>query len=92
MGELHVDVDGLRSGAASSGALAAGLTAGADAGTPGATHASVAGVAAMDAAIAATATLYSDRITGQADALTSGATGYQETDEGGGRAVTAVSV
>ncbi|MDH6245521.1 type VII secretion target [Mycobacterium sp. OTB74] len=90
--ELHVDVDGLRRGAAGSGALAAGLTAGTDAAAPGTTHASAAGVAAMDAAITGTATRHSNRIGGQADTLGSGATAFQETDDGGGQAITTVSV
>lgn len=90
--ELRVDVDGLRRGASSSGALAAGLTTSTVVGTRGTTHASAAGVAAMDAAITATAIRQSNRITGQVDALTSGATGYQETDTGGGHAITTVSV
>lgn len=92
MGKLHVDVDGLRSGAASSGALAAGLTAGGDVGSPGTIHASAAGVAAMDAAITAVQTRHSGRITDQANALASGASSYQETDSSNGEDITTVSV
>ncbi|MCX8557214.1 type VII secretion target [Mycolicibacterium mucogenicum] len=91
-GQLRVDVDGLRSAAASSSAVAAGLITGADTADVSRPHPSTAGVAAMDAAVTATANSYSGRITGQSDALTSGAQGYEEADTNGGQAITTVSM
>lgn len=92
-GELRVDVDGLRSAGANSGALAAGLSGGgADAGTTGTTHPSAAGIAAMDAAITSVLGRQSTRLTGQADALTTSSANYEATDTGGGQAITTVSI
>ncbi|MFL0289315.1 hypothetical protein ACJH6H_29270 [Mycobacterium sp. SMC-21] len=92
MADLHVDVGGLRAAGASSGALAADLTDGADAGTASTTHASAAGVAAMDAAITSVQSRHSNRLTDQADALTASSAHYESTDNGGGQAITSVSV
>lgn len=92
MADLRVDVEGLRSAAGSSSALAAGLTAGADAGTACTTHASAAGVAAMDAAITSVQSRQSNRLTGQADAMTTSSASYEATDSAGGHAITTVSV
>lgn len=90
MGDLRVDVGGLRAAAASSGDIAAGIGGG-DAGSTS-PHPSGAGVTAVDAAISKTQLRQATRISGQADNLTAGSARYDSTDGDGGQAITAVSV
>ncbi|MFV8275581.1 type VII secretion target [Mycobacteroides abscessus] len=80
--ELRVDAAGLRSAANSSDSIAAGLS-GVGAGNPTATHASAAGVAAMNAALTSTQNRQSARITGQAGNLTTSSALYDATDTEG---------
>lgn len=94
MGELRVDVGGLRTAAGNSGALAEVLTAGADAaaGGPSTAHPSAAGVAAVNAALAAMTTRHASRIGGQADTVHVASGVYERTDSDGGDGITTVSV
>lgn len=89
-GELRVDVDGLRSAAGSSGALAEGLAAGAVAGAGSAstTHPSAAGVAAMNAALAAMTARHATRIGGQSSLMHVASGVYERTDTAGGEGIT----
>lgn len=80
--ELHVDAAGLLSAANSSDSIAAGLS-GVDAGNPSATHASAAGVAAMNAALTSVKSRQSARMTGQASDLTASSARYDATDTDG---------
>lgn len=93
-GELRVDVDGLRSAAGSSGALAEGLAAGADAGpdSPSTSHPSVAGVAAVNAALKAMTTRHATRIGGQSGLMHVASGVFERTDTAGGEGITTVSV
>lgn len=84
--DLNVDAGGLRTAAGNSEDTAAGLTTGQfDAATS--TQPSGAGVAAMNAALAAVRTRHSARITGQAGDLATGSAHYDNTDGDGGDAI-----
>jgi len=89
--ELDVDTAGLRTAAANSEATGAALT---DAGFSGATSSqpSGAGVSAVNSALTSVRMRQSQRITGQADHLSTGGARYDTTDEGGAGAITVVSV
>jgi hypothetical protein len=89
--ELHVDAGGLRTASASSDTIAAGLTGGSfDAASS--SRPSSAGIAAVNAALAAVRVRHATRITGQAGALSTGSARYDTTDGDGADAVTTVSV
>ncbi|MGV0740706.1 hypothetical protein ABQF35_30595 [Mycobacterium syngnathidarum] len=83
--ELQVDTAGLRTAAADSETATTALTG--DGGTS-----TNAGIAAMDAALASLRRRQSQRITGQAGALSTGSARYDTTDGDGAGAITTVSV
>lgn len=89
--ELHVDAAGLRTASASSDTIAGGLTGvsfdGASSSQP-----SGAGIAAVNAALAAVRGRHANRITGQASALSTSGARYDTTDGDGADVVTTVSV
>lgn len=85
--ELEVDASGLRVAAASS-ELAATALSGVGAGGPSSSHPSAAGVAAVNAALAATQGRQSTRITGQAEDLSVSSARYDSTDSDGRDAIT----
>lgn len=89
--ELQVDAAGLRAASASSDVTAAELAAGTVEGGPGA-NPSQAGVAAILAAAQSARTRQSNRISGQAGALSVGGTRYGTTDDDGASAIITVSV
>lgn len=84
--ELEVDVSGLRVAAGSS-ELAATALSGAGTGGPSSSHPSVAGVAAVNAALAAVQDRQSARMTGQAGDLAVSGARYDTTDSDGGDAI-----
>lgn len=84
--ELNVNADGLRTAAADSETATAALTGGGDG------LSTNAGIAAMDAALASLRRRQSQRITGQAGALSAGSARYDTTDGDGAGAITTVSV
>ncbi|WP_019971504.1 hypothetical protein [Mycobacterium sp. 141] len=90
--ELHVDAAGLRLAAANStsAASAAFTNGGFDAATG--SKPSSAGIAAVNAALVSLQTRQTQRITGQAEALTTGSSQYDGTDGDGARVVSTVSV
>lgn len=89
--ELHVDAAGLRVASVHSGTIAGTLTGGsfstASSGQP-----SSAGIAAVNAALAAVRGRHANRITGQAGDLSTSGARYDTTDGDGADAVTTVSV
>lgn len=89
--ELEVDADGLRTAATSSATVAAGLTGGSF-DTTSSSQPSSAGIAAVNAALAAVRGRHANRITGQAGDLTTSGARYDSTDGDGAGAITAVSV
>jgi hypothetical protein len=91
VGDLRVDVGGLRAAAAGSGDIAAGIVGDGDGGSTS-PHPSGAGVTAVDAAISTTQQRQATRISGQAADLTAGSARYDNTDCDGGQAITTVSV
>lgn len=88
---LEVDTGGLRVAAADSDGIAAGLTGGTlDAAASA--QPSGAGVASMNAALAAVKSRQSTRMSGQAEDLSVSSARYDTTDTDGGDAITTVSV
>ena len=90
-GELNVDVGSLHTGAASSDNAAASL-AGTALSNSTNTQPSAAGVAAVNAALAALRGRQSIRITDQAGDMSSGAAAYGRADADGSDAINAVQV
>ncbi|OBG82139.1 hypothetical protein A5699_07080 [Mycobacterium sp. E802] len=89
--ELHVDAAGLRTASASSDNVAAGLGSGSFE-VAASSRPSGAGVAAVNAALTAMRNRQSERMAGQADALSVSSTRYDITDSDGHDAITTVSV
>lgn len=79
--ELNVSTDGLRIAAADSETATAALAG------DGGTSTNV-GIAAMDAALASLRRRQTDRISGQAAAMSTGSARYDTTDGAGGDAIT----
>jgi hypothetical protein len=88
--ELHVDVGGLRTAGTSSDTVAAGLGGSFD--TASSSQPSSAGIAAVNAALAAVRGRHTNRIAGQAGDLTTSSARYDTTDGDGADSVTTVSV
>jgi hypothetical protein len=91
VGDLRVDVAGLRAAATASSELATDVAVG-DAGGSTTPHPSGGGVTAVDTAITATRRRQSTRISSQADGLSTGAGRYEHTDDDGAAGITTVSV
>lgn len=89
--ELHVDAAGLRSASASSENVAAGL-AGFPLAASASSQPSGVGVAAVNAALTAVKNRQSERLTGQAAALSVSSAQYDTTDADGHDVITTVSV
>lgn len=89
--ELHVDAVGLRSASASSDNVAAGL-AGLSFAATTSSQPSCVGVAAVNAALTSVKNRQSERLTGQAHALSVSSARYDATDTDGHGAITAVTV
>ncbi|MGV9797131.1 hypothetical protein ACWDTP_03600 [Mycobacterium sp. NPDC003449] len=84
--KLNVTTSGLRAGAGESESLAARLTAGPIAGGAG-SHASLAGLNALDSAIRSVRDRQSRRMSGQAADMSAGGTHYDDTDDGAAGAI-----